>query len=185
MYRRDRVRYPSLSVFNDLGDPSWFAVRYFNQFSEYQGINDDILNRGIHNREAKMRELGQKQDQYHYPIQLYDQSSCEYYEVIMNCRKGVQEKRHSTHCTRCSYKSRTSGIDIDIHKGPLSRSDLEAKATVFELSLPPFYGYWRDKALFLFTDVFKINSSSARAPRVYHPLRTYSGLSYFYDSYSL
>jgi hypothetical protein len=116
MHRRDRIRYPSSSVLNDFGDPSWFAVRYFDQFSEHQGINDNIVNRGIRDREAKMRELGQKQDQYRYPIQLHDQSSYEYYEVIVNRRKDVREKRHSTHYTRCSYKSRTSGIDIDMYE---------------------------------------------------------------------
>jgi hypothetical protein len=182
--RRRIARHASPSIFRDYGQSDCFAVRYFNQSSEHRRLRDDIVLCATQIRDAKVQELHRKKEEYSSLMRRHDQSTCEYHEVVVDRHFDIREPRHSANCRRCSYKSQADGIDIEVHEWPLPQNDLEAKSTVFELSVPPFLGQWRDTALFLLVQVLQAESPSADRPRANHPLATYNGLSCFFVPYS-
>ncbi|KIW67539.1 hypothetical protein PV04_06783 [Phialophora macrospora] len=175
-HRRRAARHLSPSIFRDYGQPSCFAVRYFNQSSEHQRLRRDIESDATRIRQAKVNELHQKKQEYRSLMQRYDHSVCDYREVVVDYYDDTREQRHSDNCKRCGYKSQANRIGIKVHEWPLPQNDLEARSTVFELDVPPFFSQWRDTTLFLLLEVFKAESPPARRPRANHPLRTYSGL---------
>lgn len=182
--RRRVAHRASPSVFRDYGQSDCFAVRYFNQSSEHQRLRNDIVLGATRTREAKVQELHRKRGEYRSLMQRHDHSVCDYHEVVVDHYYDIRESRHSDHCRRCSYKSQAARITIDVHEWPLPQRDLEAKSTVFELRVPPFFGQWRDTALFLHLQVLQDESPSAVGPRANHPLESYNGLSSFFVPHS-
>ncbi|RMZ91442.1 hypothetical protein DV736_g1343, partial [Chaetothyriales sp. CBS 134916] len=182
--RRGVAHHLSPSIFRDYGQSNCFAVRYFNQSPEHQRIRQDIESHATQTRNAKVNELHKKKERYRSFMRLYDQSICDYDEVVVDYENDVTERRHSGRCQRCRYKSEANDIDIQVHEWPLPHNDLEAKSTVFELKVPSFFGQWRDIALFLLQEILKAECPSACKPRAIHPLRTYTGLSSFFRSTS-
>ncbi|KIW82284.1 hypothetical protein Z517_05311 [Fonsecaea pedrosoi CBS 271.37] len=186
-YLKNRQRvahHASPSIFRDYGQSDCFAVRYFNQSSEHQRLRDDIVLSATWTRDAKVQELNRKKEEYCSLMQRHDCSVCEYQEVVVDHYYDIRESRHSDHCVRCGYKSQADRLTIDIHEWPLPQKDLEAKSAVFELRVPPFFGQWRDTALFLHVQVFQVKSPSAIRPQANHPLESYSGLSSFFVPHS-
>lgn len=178
--RQSVAHHLSPSIFRDYGQSSCFAVRYFDQSSEHQRIHDDVVISATQTRDAKVQELRQKKEEYSRLMQLYEQNSCQYYEVVVDYENDFREQRHSDSCARCSYKSQADRISIDVYEWPLPQKDLDAKSTVFELRVPQFFSHWRDTALFLLVEILRSDSPSACGPQARYPLKDYNGLSNFF-----
>lgn len=72
-----------------------------------------------------------------------------------------------------------NSIDISIHEWPLPSNHLQAKSTVFELSVPrPFEG-WRDTTIFFLLTILGVEYVSQERPRAQYQLQTYRDLSSF------
>ncbi|RMZ83548.1 hypothetical protein DV738_g1146, partial [Chaetothyriales sp. CBS 135597] len=182
--RQKIARQPSPSIFRDYGQWDCFAVKYFNISPSHQQLRQKIEDRATQLRNAKVNELHQKQEQYRSLMQQYERSSCKYYTAFKGS-KNVTYQKHSHQCQRCRYRSKANSIGIQVYEWPLPQKDLEAKSTVFELDVPSFFGQWRDTALFLLLDVFKIQYANTKKPQPTYPLREYSGLKAFFKSPSL
>jgi Protein of unknown function (DUF3638)/Protein of unknown function (DUF3645) len=175
--RRARARFRAVCIFQDFGLESCFSVRYFHQSPEHRKLLEKIESRATEARHEKCNELRRKKEEYESLMQHYDQSECEYYEVVTDPYSDSRETRHSSCCKKCDYQHRAASLDIRIHEWPLPKNALEAWSTVFELKVPPSYGHWRDTTVFLLLDVLGNEYSSTETPRASHTLQNYQGLS--------
>lgn len=177
--RQDNAKVDSPSIFRSFGHPSAFSVRYFNRSSEHQALLSKIEDYASHEREEKRRELSRKKEQYCDLMRLYEQSKCEYIEVIVNEFDDFCETRHSSSCQKCRYKQQAASISINVSEWPLPSSPLEAKSTVFELMVPAAFSGWRDATTFLLNDVLGCKYSNRDRPKARYTFRNYGGLSRF------
>lgn len=169
--RQDNAKVSSPSIFHSFGHSSAFSVRYFDKSPEHQALLCTIEGWASRLKEDKRKELSQKKEEYRNLMRLYDQSVCEFYEVIVNEFDGFSETRHSRSCKKCRHKNQANSISIEIHEWPLSSKLLEAKSTVFELIVPAAFGGWRDATLFLLNDVFACKHSDEHHPQVRYTLQ--------------
>lgn len=178
--RRQRLRFPKSSIFQDFGTRSCFSVRFFDQSIEHQNLLAEIEDRARSERTQKQLELGQKHQRYRELYALADQLECTYYEVIPDPRFDLTESHHSPKCQRCAFKSEAESIKIDIHEWPLPTNPLQAKTTVFELNVPRSFASWRDTTIYFLLTVLRLAYFPKEQPRARHQLQTYSGLSPFF-----
>ncbi|KAF2664444.1 hypothetical protein BT63DRAFT_89804 [Microthyrium microscopicum] len=144
------------SIFRDFGHRSSFAVRYFDQSPRHKKLYDKIEKKAIDDRKAKCQELSQCNKVYHDYMNSYQAFTCEYDRVCIDEVAQLYESPHSTNCKRCAFYTSANAvakIGIRVHEWPLSANRDEAKATVFELSVPASFGAWRDSTHFLLTMV--------------------------------
>ncbi|TVY48539.1 hypothetical protein LOCC1_G001313 [Lachnellula occidentalis] len=181
--RRASVRSSSPSVFLDFGSQDSFSVRYFDQSIEHQNLIEDIRRRANQAKQEKENEFRQKRECYNHLMKLYNESKCEYREVIIDHTTGVFGLRHHGGCEKCGHKSQAASLNILIHEWPLPRDEIEARSTVFELEVPLSFGHWRDTTVFLLLDVLKTEYVSEERPRSTYPLRNYSGLSSYFKTF--
>ncbi|PGG97603.1 hypothetical protein GX51_07235 [Blastomyces parvus] len=182
--RQARARFPAPSIFSDFGRKYSFAIKYFNQCPKLQNTLDAIERQATEQRQTKREEFRQKKKEYNDLMQLYNSTKCDSHEVIVDRYNDFREQRHSPNCTRCSDKNWADSLSIDIHEWPLPRDVLQARSTVFELKVPPFFGHWRDITIYLLLDVLKAEYSSISTPRSHYSLCEYAGLSSFFTSFS-
>ncbi|KLJ08813.1 hypothetical protein EMPG_15752 [Blastomyces silverae] len=182
--RQARARFSAPSIFSDFGLEHSFAIRYFNLYPELQKTLEEIERWATQERQTKREELQRKKEEYNSLMQRYNETECDYHEVIVDYHNDFRQQQHSPGCIRCSYQKRADSLTISIHEWPLPRDVLQARSTVFELKVPPFFGHWRDITIFLLLDVLKTEYSSKSEPRSHHPLRDYAGLSSFFTSFS-
>ncbi|KAL2840210.1 hypothetical protein BJY01DRAFT_250125 [Aspergillus pseudoustus] len=175
--RRQRVRYLDFNILQDFGTPSCFSVRYFDQFALHQTLLATIERRAELDRAEKKRELHQKQQRYKDLISQFNQRHCTYSEVVVDSRFNMRESRHRFDCERCALRTEAERIGIDVHEWPLPADPLEAKSTVFELSLPRPFAFWRDATMFLLITVLQGEYTVKERSRAMYRLQTYSGLS--------
>ncbi|KAF2835464.1 hypothetical protein M501DRAFT_432682 [Patellaria atrata CBS 101060] len=175
--RQARTSYRSPGIFHDYGLQNCFPVKYFNQSPEHQELLRTIENRANIARQRKRDEFHSKKEEYNCLMRRYDHGECEYSEVIMDEFNDFRELRHSIHCQKCDDKSQAESLVIRIHEWPLPSNEFEAQSTVFELSVPPYFGQWRDAAWFLLLDVLNVENLSTNPPRAHHHLHNYQGLS--------
>lgn len=67
-------------------------------------------------------------------------------------------------------------MKIDIHEWPLPAHDLEAKAAVFEISVPEIIWEWRETTYEMLVDVFTPNFKTPAAAVDKYTLHKFSGL---------
>jgi hypothetical protein len=180
--RRQRLRFPESSIFQDFGTRSCFSVRFFNQSIEHQDLLAEIKDHAERERTKKKLELRQKHERYRELYALAGQRECTYYEVIPDPRFNFTESRHSPDCQRCAYMNEADSIQIGIYEWPLPTNPLKAKTTVFELNVPQPFASWRDTTVFFLLTVLQLDYSSRYSPRARHQPQTYSGLSAFFTS---
>ncbi|RAL16905.1 uncharacterized protein BO97DRAFT_439831 [Aspergillus homomorphus CBS 101889] len=180
--RHQDLQYPGSNILTDFGTPSSFSVRYFNQSAEHQRLLDTIEQSAGSEKAAKVVELHRKHHQYRDLCAQRDETSCTYYDEIINKRFRFTERRHSPSCKRCRFDNAAREITINVHEWPLSSNPLEAKSTVFELKLPRPFAFWRDVTAFILLDVLGVEYVSKKPPRAEYRPHTYSGLSRFFTA---
>lgn len=182
-YLRDRHSKASgPPVFYSFGQPSAFAVRYFNQSLHQQDLLSKIVQKASREREEKCRELAQKKSRYQELMRLYHQSDCETDQIIVDSYNDFQETRHSSSCKKCSYKTSAGSIDICVYEWPLPIDSDKAKSVVFELQAPVAFCQWRDTTVYLLTNILGCKYTERVHPRARHTPQNYQGLQLFYKS---
>jgi hypothetical protein len=171
-------------IFCSFGKEDSFSVKYFDQSTQHQDLLKDIQRQAMEDKNQKLREFSQKQEQYKKFMLLYDQNDCEFDEVVVDIINDFREKRHRTNCKKCKYKTQAAGLNIKIHEWPLPKNTLEAKSVVFELQAPSFFGHWRDVTLYFKLDVLKYDYKTSQTPSFKYPLKTYMRLSSFFTPFS-
>lgn len=179
--RSSRAKFRGEGILEDFGTPTSFPVRYFDQSREHKDLLNKVEALATRQREEKCRKLLQQKSQYNEWMRLYDQEQCEYYSELHP--DPSLQGRHRRACRRCGYESRATALTIEVHEWPLPRLASEAKAVVFELRLPPFFGHWRDTTILLI-GVFGGGYHIQVTPRKSFRLDSYSGLSSFFDPFS-
>ncbi|KAM3066454.1 hypothetical protein ACMFMG_012040 [Clarireedia jacksonii] len=177
--RKRKAKRNNPSIFRDFGHQDSFSVRYFNQSLEHQNLLHSIEDWASHEREEKCRELTQKKEQYRDLMQRYDQTECEYYEIIDNKFDGFYETRHRRGCNKCRWKREAASISIHINEWPLPDNEFKRKSAIFELMIPEGFREWRDATIFLLADVLECEYSNQDRPRARCSLHDYQSLASF------
>jgi hypothetical protein len=135
-----------VSPFRGFGHWSSFAVQYFNQSPRHQQLLTEIEEEADRQKADKIQELARLNKSYRELMDRYNSCDCEDVEVTLYDINGqpYKETQHSYNCKKCAYLEQANRIEIYVHEWPVSRDRNKAKATVFELSVPPDFGAWRD-----------------------------------------
>lgn len=179
---RERSASNSVSIYRDFGNGSSFAVSYFDQSTQLQGVLQQIERDAAAKRADKCRELAKLKSEYTDLMNRYDAAQCKYVEITTNRYHGYTRIVHDRHCNRCALKKRADGLDIHIYEWPLSSNQAIAKATVFELKIPQVYRTWRDASAFLISDVLGCKNKIAEKPQFQYVLSDHRDLSQMLDS---
>ncbi len=169
--RISSARHPSHSLFDTAITKQSFAVQYFHMSPDHQKLRRTIETEATATRTAKQKEFRRLEDKYQDLMRRSEAMSCEY----VKRRKGGHA--HSWQCQKCALKDEAEGLRISVHEWPLPNNDLQAKAAVFELKVPPMVAHIRDTTYKLLTGIFATSSSSRSSGAAPYMLRTYSGLS--------
>lgn len=162
------------SIFSSFGIKGCFSSQYFDQSPSHQMLLHDIEKTARREKKHKLAELHSLQKEYHELINLYHQSSCEYYNSIN--RYGDMVSQHSYSCAHCEYKERAGRLSIFVYEWPLPSDNIQAKSTVFELDPPSSFRAWRDATVYFIDDVLGYHSPK-NVPGSKYPLANYDGLS--------
>ncbi|KAE9371942.1 hypothetical protein N431DRAFT_456702 [Stipitochalara longipes BDJ] len=173
------AKYPAPHIFQDFGKGDSFSVRYFNQSFVHQTLLNHIERQANAIREKKRAEFVEKEEQYRNLMQQHDEAECEYVEVVTDQINDFREQRHKAGCKKCSYKNDAATLGIHIHEWPLPSDIQEARSTVFELDVPPFFSHWRDTTVFLVLDVLQNGYRSRQTARFRYQFVNYWGLKPF------
>ncbi|KAJ9225449.1 hypothetical protein DTO169C6_2182 [Paecilomyces variotii] len=176
--RRKKARFPVSVALGGFGHRNSFCVRYFNRSAEHQELLARIESQATDIRNRKRKELHDKKQQYEDLMRNYETGVCD-----MVDDDEFDEPRHSNYCRKCQYRTQARSIDIDVHEWPLPANRLELQSTVVELQLPRWYGFWRDTAVYLLSDVLGMRYSAEERPRAEYRLSTYSGLQAYFQPY--
>lgn len=174
--RQQNIKRPGPGIFKDFGTAGCFSARYFDQSDGLQCLYKGIESQANQERRQKKLEFQEKKEQYENLQRLIRETSCRCDEIIVDSR-GV---RKYPYCERCNYVSRADSIDISIHEWPLPTNPLQAKSVVFELSVPPSFGSWRDTTVFFLLNTLHVEYVTKNHPRAEHRLQTYRALSPFF-----
>lgn len=177
--RRNAAKRHSPSVFRNFGHASSFAVKFFDRSSELEELHLCIEQAATEDCLKKRQELASKQEQYRDLMRKYDESVCEYREVITNHYHGYTETQHDPYCRKCRFRQEAEGIGIRVYEWPLSSDASIAKATLFELQIPPAFSNWRDVTLFVMMNVLGFVRSRDQRPRASYKLSGHQDLSNF------
>ncbi|KAG9237428.1 hypothetical protein BJ875DRAFT_370034 [Amylocarpus encephaloides] len=164
--RRNQATCSSNFIFQKTNMFDSLAVQYYEQSPLHQALRRKIEAAAQIERDAKIRELETKLQEYRRLMQESDAiPSCKY----LTWYDG--EIDHFDHdsagCRKCSLKTTAGRISITVHEWPLPAPDLDAKAAVFELDVPTAIAKWRYLTYFLLVDVFTPSSESLPSPLVY------------------
>jgi hypothetical protein len=175
--RRNKAIKGSPPVFHNFGNPSTFAVKYFNTSRALQTTLLAIEQDAAEQQKLKREELAGLKLQYKSLMDHYNNNICDTQEVVYNRRYGYTETRHSTSCRRCASKSRADNLEIGIYEWPLSSDKPTAKATVFELQVPQAFSDWRDASMYLIATVLGYATNNPEKPQCEYTLDKHHELS--------
>ena len=142
---QDRHQAANHAIPSVFGDPSkkCFAVRYFEQSTDMQGLFRKITSEADRARELKQQEWETKSAEYESLLKRAAQKTCLYFNKIN--RFGETYSVHDRNgCDKCNLEHAATKIRIAVHEHPLPENQDAAKAAVFELLCPPGYSSWRD-----------------------------------------
>ncbi|XDG05212.1 hypothetical protein ABKA04_004827 [Annulohypoxylon sp. FPYF3050] len=162
--RKSQTTYSSHEIFGTLGSRHCFSVMYFNRSTEHQELRAKIEIDAEIAREKKREEFRNAQTRFHGLMRLSNDESHQYTDTV-DQRTGGHSRVHSSDCLKCRYENEANNLEIAIHEWPLSSRELEAKSTVFELRVPPFYGHWRDTTIFILYNVLGSQYSVKKTPK--------------------
>ena len=172
---QDRHQAANHTLPSAFGDPSktCYAVRYFEQSTEMQGLFHKITSEADSARELKKLEWRTKTAEYESLLKRAVQKTCLYYSRIN--RFGETYAVHDRNgCDKCNLEYAATKIHIAIHEHPLPENQDAAKAAVFELLCPAGYSAWRDTTWNILNKLGRESQLTDRTPRLL--LREYSGL---------
>lgn len=158
----------STSLF-DLQRSTGFAYQFFEQSSEHRVLYEEIQHQAKIDKDTKRFQFQQLRKEHQRLSDLYDQSQCEYKDVVIDdwCDPPETESQHQPGCKKCRYQNQIKSLNIDVFEEPLPRSDVEAKAVVFELAVPSWIACWRDAHTYLLVDVLQGATTTASLRATY------------------
>ncbi|CZR56907.1 uncharacterized protein PAC_06796 [Phialocephala subalpina] len=186
LVRRSRAKFRAPHIFQEFGSQNSFAVQYFTQSAEHRQLLQKIEKEAAEARQRKREELLKKKVEYDSWMKLRDSVDHDTHEVVTDVFNDFREQKHRDgNCKKCDYQSKADKVEIKVHEWPLPSASLEAQATVFELNVPPWFGHWRDTAVFVIVEVLKAEYVSAERSRNNFPLHEdVCGLSTFFTPFS-
>lgn len=155
--RRDRSM-KSTDLLFALDKGSGFANKYFDQSESHSALMSRIVSDAETARQEKLKEFTRVKAEYHRFDALYHGTDHKYtINIIDNwCDPPETEEVHYQHnCQKCSYQSRRDNLSIQVHEWPLPNNSFRAKAVVFELQMPSWFGYWSNARMVVLQDVLK------------------------------
>ncbi|KAF2726475.1 hypothetical protein EJ04DRAFT_571236 [Polyplosphaeria fusca] len=182
--QRNCISKNASSLFCDFGQPSSFAVRFFDQSPLHQALLSRIEQDAMDKKREKCSELSRKKREHRDLMEQFDQIiDCEYEWVITHPIYRTEEHRHIPSCKKCGLKAEANSIAIEVYEWPLSANQVVAKSTVFELDVPEAFFNWRDVTFMLLRSVFESTYRQAadQQPRARYVLPTDQGLSQFFS----
>ncbi|OGM45293.1 hypothetical protein ABOM_006398 [Aspergillus bombycis] len=182
-FRVEASLWPASLNFQSFGHPNSFSVKYFSRSLHHQELLKSIEAQAREQREAKRAELRQIKFEYTELQLIYNKMSCDM--LVYEDTKDKTTKWHDSKCRKCAYRDKAEQLRISAHVWPLPKSLLEAQSAVFELQVPQWYGFWRDTALYMLLDVFKLEVSSKNNSRPKLSLSSYPGLQCYFQPYDI
>ncbi|KAK1760199.1 hypothetical protein QBC47DRAFT_427171 [Echria macrotheca] len=172
-HRKSNTPSGYLPTFDSFGEPDSFAVRYFNSSIPHQNLLARILADAEAQREAKWREYDAL---IRKAKELSSKAEHTPHRVI------GPEKIHQPHnCPSCELSTQAQELKISIFEWPLPADQNEAKAVVFEISVPKAVAAWRNATISLLANILS-DPRVAGWPPCY--VATYPGLTPFVTSTS-
>jgi hypothetical protein len=175
--RRAQANSHRPSVMHSFGHASSFAVTFFDQSPPHQALRSQIELVAATERRNKCKELEEQQELYRKRMKAYDESKCDYRDVVVGRYHRYTESQHAPNCQRCRTREEANKMGISIHEWPLSSIDAHAKATVFELRIPVAFSYWRDATWYVAKNVLSFVQVSSVRPRTQYVLSSHRNLS--------
>ncbi|KAL8787328.1 MAG: hypothetical protein Q9195_007823 [Heterodermia aff. obscurata] len=175
--RRQRAVHPISSI---LGDPSQtcFAVRYYDQCEDMQGMSSTIWSVNEIEKLHKEEELREKNAEYAKLTREASMTACLY---IQDDYDPLKRQHDDKHCRKHYLERSAARVRIELYEDLLPEDEINAKAVVFELLLPPGYADWRDSTWQLLTLARGVTMPDKKPSLL---LRDYSGLQRFFSSTS-
>ncbi|KAG8689950.1 hypothetical protein FRC11_014718 [Ceratobasidium sp. 423] len=153
--RYDRVIAENDSVFADEPSDRNFGFQYFQRSPRLKALKTTIESDAQKKKDAKIRELHEKNTEYARLDRLARQTNHSFSETRTGRRK------HDRRCQRCSYERSRDAMTIRPYEWPLPERPFEAEMAVFELDRPAAFTIWRDRTFALLVDV----GSTTRRPK--------------------
>lgn len=158
--------YPS--AFGGFGEGNSFAVRYFNSSKPHQALFSSIQTEAARKKKEKKGEWEKLRRGHQELISRKGPlSECDYVDTGTSIQ-------HSHLCQKCRLEREIKALTIGIFEEPLPNDINQAKAVVFEISVPEDVRLWRDTTMFLLVDVFSAQWEKTSG-RHYHAFE-HSGL---------
>ena len=160
--------------FEQFGAVYSFAVRYFNESPVHQQLLEKITADAENRKQDKLRELKQKKKQYAELTQTIAGLS---HVTWWDTWSGRHRCTH--YCPRCDLTRTRDAISVHIFEWPLPCRKDEAKAAVFEISVPEPLAIWREVTLGLLAGAFQSAGRVASSGGKLYFISNYDGLRRF------
>ncbi|KAK3671302.1 hypothetical protein LTR78_008762 [Recurvomyces mirabilis] len=146
-----------------------FACRYSSDSPEHKTLLLQIEQDATTARQKKKLELEQLQAEYRRLDQLYDQTDHQYKDEVTRDASGVSRtvRAHLGCCAKEALALKRDALSIKVHEWPIPKDPHEAKAVVFELRVPEWFGHWREAQMYLLSDVLLGERSKTATPVTY------------------
>lgn len=147
-----------------------FASQYFDKSDTHQALLSRIETDANNARRAKLEEFERVQAEYRRLDTLQNGIGHKYITQVIDTwcdPPETKEVHYPGSCQKCSYASQRDRLSIRVHEWPLPRDAFQAKAVVFELEMPSWFGYWRNARLVLLQDVLKGTRKKVKPPTKY------------------
>ncbi|CZS92555.1 uncharacterized protein RAG0_03169 [Rhynchosporium agropyri] len=142
------------------------------------------LDRAAQQVASKLQELAEINRLHRELMDQYEGCSCEHLQVTRYDINGSphQETQHSSHCRKCAYLRKANSMVISVHEWPISKNPNTAKATIFELTVPPDFGAWRDITMYTLQAVLGYRYDTERSMGSDYTLPRDPSIRFFYRS---
>lgn len=182
--RANKINKTFVSPFRDFGHWSSFAVRYFDQSPQHQQLLTKIEEKAHQQKSDKVQELAKLNQSRRELMDRYNSCCCEDVQVTHYDIDGspYEETQHSSHCKKCAYLRQANSMTISLHEWPVSREPNKAKATIFELIVPPAFGAWRDITHYVLQAVLGYKYEAKKTPNSEYTLQRDPGIKSFYQA---
>ncbi|KXH25073.1 hypothetical protein CSIM01_12989 [Colletotrichum simmondsii] len=167
------------SIFCSFGKPGSFAVEFFNTSARLQQLKHEIEEDAMDKRQQKRNEFQNRKLEYANLMQKHAAMEC---DVATKREDGARVSFHPSSCRRCSLETKAKALAVFVHEWPLPEIELEAQATVFEMTAPPTFTWWRDVTIFLINDVLLSEPQSSENPQTFYSLKEYQPLKPWYSA---
>ncbi|RDW87962.1 hypothetical protein BP5796_03656 [Coleophoma crateriformis] len=182
--RATQINKTFASPFRKFGHWSSFAVRYFEQSPQHQQLLTNIEEKAHRQKADKVQELAKLNQTHRELMNRHESASCEYVQVTEYDIDGspYEKTQHSSYCQKCAFLQQATSMRISLHEWPVSKESNKAKATVFELTVPPDFGAWRDVTHYMLQTVLGYKYESKIAMGSDYILQNDPGIKYFYQA---